>query len=44
LGDDKGVVSTITDVDGANVLQLSGVQLKDMALSGSAGNWLLRYS
>lgn len=44
LGDDAGVVSTITDADGANVLQLSGVQLQDMSLSGSGNNWLLRYS
>ncbi|MGP1680952.1 MAG: calcium-binding protein, partial [Giesbergeria sp.] len=44
LGDDAGVVSTATDSEGNNTVELTAGELKDMALTGSASNWLLRYS
>ena len=43
-GDDAGVVSTATDSDGNNTVELSGGALKDMQLTGSDSAWLLRYT
>ena len=43
-GDDAGVVSTATDSEGNNTVQLTGGALKDMQLSGSDSAWLLRYT
>ena len=43
-GDDAGVVSTATDSEGNNTVQLTGGALKDMQLNGSDSAWLLRYT
>lgn len=44
LGDDAGVVSTVVDTEGNNTVVLTGGHLKDMALTGQAGDWTLCYS
>ena len=38
------MVSTATDSDGNNTIELSGGALKDMQLTGSDSAWLLRYT
>ncbi|MBH1977406.1 MAG: putative Ig domain-containing protein [Comamonadaceae bacterium] len=43
-GDDAGVVSSATDSEGNNTIELSGGALKDMQLTGSDSAWLLRYT